>query len=64
LRKGYLGVAEDELEVLLKTYQSLEDAVVHGKRLQPVYVEVSDEIPKICQELNVLQDFLGHHSGQ
>ncbi len=56
--KGYLDLADEELAQLLLVYEKMGTAIAREKLVEPRILPIMKGTPKICQELNGLQEVL------
>lgn len=57
-RKPYLNLSDKELAQLLLVYETIVVAIEEKQLLQTKNIPYIDEIPKICKEINILQEAL------
>ncbi|MBV7274700.1 FUSC family protein [Clostridiaceae bacterium UIB06] len=56
--KGYLSLSDENLAQLLLVFETMATSIEQRLPIQPKKVPIMDEIPKICIELNALQNAL------
>lgn len=57
-RKPYLNLSDKELAQLLLVYETIAVAIEEKQLIQTKNIPYIDEIPKICKEINILQEAL------
>ncbi|NTW72221.1 MAG: FUSC family protein [Eubacteriaceae bacterium] len=58
ITKGYLNISPEDLSRLNRVYEKMVHSIENAQLMQPEKAPVLDEIPKITQEINILQDIL------
>lgn len=56
--KGYLSLADEDLAQLLLVLETMATSIEQKKAIKPKRVSIIEEIPQICQEINVVQEAL------
>lgn len=56
--KGYLSLSDENLAQLLLVFETMAAAIEQKQVIQPKKISTIKEIPKICKEINVLQEAL------
>lgn len=56
--KGYLILSDEELAQLVFVYEIMAVAIEQNKVLKPKKLLIMEDIPKICKEINMLQEAL------
>lgn len=59
--KGYLNLSDKDLAQLLFVYEKMGTAIAQEKLVQPMMLPIMNDTPKICQELNLLQEVLSQN---
>lgn len=61
-RKGFLDSSVEDVSLLLQIYEIMISAIEHEKQFQPRKISIIDEVPKLCNEINILQEILSKES--
>jgi uncharacterized membrane protein YccC len=56
--KGYLSLSDEDLAQLLLVFETMATAIEQKQVIQPKKIPIMDEMPKICKEINMLQEAL------
>ncbi|WP_238885569.1 FUSC family protein [Clostridium sp. YIM B02551] len=56
--KGYINLSDEELAQLLLVFETMATAIEQKQLVQPKKIHAMDEISKICDEINILQESL------
>ena len=61
ITKGYLNITEEDVAKLLLAYEVMERAIEQEQPIQAIKVPILEEIPMICQEINIMQEILSRN---
>lgn len=56
--KGYLNLSDKDLAHLLLVFETMVTGIAQKRLVNPKKLPIMSEIPKVCQEINMLQDLL------
>ena len=56
--KGYLSLSDENLAQLLLVFETMATAIEQKQVVQSKKIPIINEIPKICEEINILQEAL------
>lgn len=59
--EGYLKLSDDDLAQLLLVLEKMAVAIEQKQLVQPIKLIIIDEMPKLCKEINQLQEALSIH---
>ena len=58
----YLNLSDEDLAQLLLVLETMATAIEQKQLIQPKNIPIIDEVPKICKEINQLQEALSIES--
>lgn len=58
IAQGYLNLSDEDLAQLLLVFETMATAIEQRLPVQSKKIPIMDEIPKICKEINMLQEAL------
>lgn len=56
--KGHLSLSDEELAQLILIYETMANDIEQKNAIQPRKISVINEIPELCEEINMLQEAL------